>query len=187
MTLWHTLTRSWVWPGAGGLLLCVLTATAWSSASALSSDRDQPIHIEADEAELDDPEGLAVYQGTVVVTQGSIRITADRLEVYFDENNDIQRTVFIGEPARFQQEQDDSADLVRARARTIEYRMEDSLLFLTEQANVSQGGDSVSGDRITYDTVRQRATARKAEGSQGKERVRITITPRNKSTPKPDQ
>ena len=46
---------------------------------ALSSDKDQPIEIEADHAKLDDIQRVAVYQGDVVITQGSIRLNGDIL------------------------------------------------------------------------------------------------------------
>ena len=49
------------------------------SASALSTDRDQPINLEADEAELDQTEGVSTYVGNVVVTQGSMKVESDRM------------------------------------------------------------------------------------------------------------
>lgn len=56
----------------GGLLVCCLIS---GLTVGLSSDPDQPIEVEADSAELDDKERIAVYQGNVVVIQGSIRLT----------------------------------------------------------------------------------------------------------------
>src|SRR5690554_7907613 len=50
---------------------CLLPAMA----SALPSDSEQPIHIQADTAELDDKKGTAIYRGDVVITQGTLKIT----------------------------------------------------------------------------------------------------------------
>ena len=68
-------------------------ATRWLSAwllivaacaSALDSDREQPIQIEADEAVRDEMVGETRYEGNVVLTQGSLRITADRIAIRHD-------------------------------------------------------------------------------------------------------
>ena len=49
-------------------LLFLIYFLSFGTAVALSSDKDQPIEIEADHAELDDIQRVAVYQGDVVVT-----------------------------------------------------------------------------------------------------------------------
>ena len=48
---------------------------------ALSTDREQPIQIEADAAELDDASGITVYTGNVLVTQGTMRLWGNRLTI----------------------------------------------------------------------------------------------------------
>ena len=40
----------------------------------LDSDRDEPIHIEADRAMLDEKEGTSIYEGNVQLRQGSLRL-----------------------------------------------------------------------------------------------------------------
>ena len=60
------------------LLLAALVAGA-PAARALSTDRDQPIEIEADFAELDDSRGVTMYKGNVIVTQGSLKLTGESL------------------------------------------------------------------------------------------------------------
>ena len=52
-----------------------LTFSHW--ATALDSDRDQPIQIVADVAVRDELAGETRYEGNVVLTQGSLVITAD--------------------------------------------------------------------------------------------------------------
>ena len=48
---------------------------------ALSTDREQPINIEADQAEADDNLGVAIYKGDVVIVQGSMRILGDTVTI----------------------------------------------------------------------------------------------------------
>lgn len=46
-------------------------------ALALPSDREQPINIEADHAQLDDETGVTQYKGDAILTQGTLRIEGD--------------------------------------------------------------------------------------------------------------
>lgn len=156
-----------------GLIAC-LTFLLFSSnaAYALSSDPEQPMEIEADEAEVDEERGLTEYRGAVVVNQGSIRIQADTVTVH-DGKNGFEKVVLTGKPARFRQRPDNSNEYIKASARRIEYITPKNLLLLIDQASVKQGNDLFSGNRISYDTKRNKVKARKAKS--GKERVKITI------------
>ena len=52
------------------LLLGLGAALGSAGAWALPDDREQPIRVQADSAELDDRQGVAVYHGNVIITQG---------------------------------------------------------------------------------------------------------------------
>ena len=58
------------------LLLLLLTASVSTTGFALESDKNQPIEVEADSAELDDIRNVSIYTGQVVLTRGTIRMTA---------------------------------------------------------------------------------------------------------------
>lgn len=161
--------------------LTVLLAT-WMLAGAalgLSSDPDQPVNIEADAATVDENTGLTEYTGSVIMTQGSMRVLADKVTVQRGDEG-VERVILLGNPARFRQRPDNSKEYVRATARKIEYLEPKNLLYLIDQASVRQGSDTFSGNRITYDTKRNRVQARKSK--TGKERVKITFTPKKKSS-----
>jgi lipopolysaccharide export system protein LptA len=60
----------------------VLAACAAVSARAEKADRQQPLTIEADQGStVDLARRVVVFNGRVVLTQGSLRILADRVEV----------------------------------------------------------------------------------------------------------
>ena len=80
--------------------LLLLAATY---ASALDSDREQPIQIEADEAVRDERVGETRYEGNVVLTQGSLRITADRIAIRHDAKG-ADAILATGQPARLVQQ-----------------------------------------------------------------------------------
>ena len=58
-------------------LAALALAACATTAHGLASDKDQPIEVEADSAELDDAKKISIYRGNVVVTQGTIRMTGD--------------------------------------------------------------------------------------------------------------
>lgn len=172
-------------------LSVALLAAAWTGpARALSTDSQQPIQIEADFAELDDEAHTTVYVGNVVVVQGSIRMTGDRLRANFTEDKDLKDAFLEGRPATFKQTPDHDED-VHGQAMQIEYHSQANLLNLIEKAKVTQGGRLFEGHRINYDTKQSIITARSLRAVQpdkderpkeGSGRVRIIIPPKK---PKP--
>ncbi len=167
-----------------GLGLAMLASPCF----ALSTDSEQPIEIEADFAELDDESGTTVYVGNVVVIQGSIRMTGDRLRVNFTPERDLKEAYLEGKLATFKQSPDKAED-VNGEALEIEYHAMDSILFLIQKAKVTQGERLFQGHRINYDTKKGIITARSARAGEankdeipkaGSERVRIIIPAKKK-------
>ncbi len=60
--------------------LAATLVLAAPTAAALPEDRNQPIHLEASRGQLDQKTGVSVYEGNVVITQGS-RPAADKPEI----------------------------------------------------------------------------------------------------------
>ncbi len=133
--------------------LSILVLACLSQAAAgLSSDKDQPIEVEADTAELDDLKNRSIYTGNVIVTQGSIRMTGDKMTVYHTENDELDTLIMEGNPATYRQLPDDSDIYDEAEALTIEYYELQNLVILIEEAEVRQESMTMTGDRIDYDT-----------------------------------
>lgn len=158
---------------------------------ALSTDKDQPIEIEADSAELDDKKKVTVYHGNVVVTQGSIRMTGDTMTVYFTENDDLDTVIIEGHPATYRQRPDENETFDEAEAMRMEYYEVKNLIVLIDNAMVTQEGLRFSGNRIEYDTERSQIRARGKtrtdesgkdgdQAVQQDDRVKIIIKPRKK-------
>ncbi|MFT4580706.1 MAG: lipopolysaccharide export system protein LptA [Gammaproteobacteria bacterium] len=175
------------------LVSAVFTAIFFATDSmALASDSEQPLEIEADFAELDDQEGKTVYIGNVVVTQGSIKMTGDKLRVNFAEDRELEDVFIEGQPAYFKQTPD-SGDDVEGEGLVIEYHALESLLHLIQKAKLTQGERVFTGDRINYDTEKSLITAHgspKTAVTVGqppppRERVRIIIPPKKKKPESP--
>ncbi|HEB97388.1 MAG TPA: lipopolysaccharide transport periplasmic protein LptA [Sedimenticola thiotaurini] len=154
------------------LLLALLPVLA----TALPEDSRQPITMEADGVEIDDGTGVSVYEGNVVVDQGSIHLTADRV-VVTRKPNGANHIVASGNPTTFRQRVEGKREPIRGRSRKAEYDTDSEVVILIGDAVVTQGKDSFASDRIVYDRVRGQVRA--GARAKGKQRVRVTIQPKD--------
>lgn len=165
-------------------LLLLYGLAACSGAWALPTDRDQPIRIQADSAELDDAKGKAVYRGDVVITQGTLKITGNTVTVTRNAQGEIDTFTAQGRPAYYEQQPEVGESLVHAYGRTIEYFASNERIVLTDQAKVVRDGNTFEGERIVYDTRTQVVNAGRVEGGSGdstsRPRVDMVIQPRKK-------
>ncbi|HLV17730.1 MAG TPA: lipopolysaccharide transport periplasmic protein LptA [Pseudomonas sp.] len=161
------------------VLLCTLVVA--TSAWALPTDRDQPIHVQADSAELDDRQGKAVYRGDVIITQGTLKITGNVVTVTRNAQGDIDTFTAEGRPAYYEQQPEAGESLVHAYGRTIQYFAGDERIVLTGQARVVRDGNTFEGERIVYETRTQVVNAGRVDGSgTSRSRVDMVIQPRKK-------
>ncbi len=152
--------------------MLALLGTGW--AAALPDDREQPIQITADSALRDEKQGFTVYTGNVHMVQGSLQIDADKLTIYH-ENEQADRVVAEGAPARMQQQPDVDEAVVHARAENIEYLRSKEEIYLRRNAYIDQDGATVTGDSIVYFINEQKVQADAAKAPDGP-RV-ITVIP----------
>lgn len=160
-----------------------------ASVMALSTDKDQPIEIQADTADLDDEKGVTVYRGNVVLDQGSVHMTGDTMTVYF-KDDELDTLIMEGQPATYRQLPDNSEVYDEAEALRMEYYELKSLVILIDKASFKQEGLSFSGNRIEYDTEHSKVKARgsvkqQTEGADSGaessgERVKIILKPKKK-------
>ncbi len=136
---------------------------------------EEAIAIESDSAVLNDASGLSSYQGNVIVTQGQSRLEADTLNVQ-TKDREIISIEAIGSPANFIQQLDANSVATKGYADSIVYRISNAMLELRGNANLTQDGNSFSGELIEYDLSRK---AIKASGDQEEgRRVKIEYKPR---------
>ena len=158
-----------------GKLITGLLFLLPACAGALSSDRNQPMHIEADRANLDEKSGVSVYRGNVTITQGTLRMTADELTLHA-KNGNVEKAFAKGNPATYRQRPDGKAQDVEAESLNMEYLAGQNKLILIDKAQVKQNGDTFRSGKIVYDIARDKVDA--GTGTPG-DRVRITIQPKS--------
>lgn len=119
-------------------------------AHALPEDANQPIRLSADKATYSQSTGTTRYLGNVVITQGSLKITAQALNVELSDNRSIRLAVATGTPATFEQIISHDKGLAKGQANKIDYNATTGIVTLTGNAKLSQGGASFSGNTIRY-------------------------------------
>ena len=147
------------------------------SAMALTSDKQQPIHIEADSVVIDDAQGTAVYRGNVHYSQGSTHLEAEEVTVFSTDRQKVDKVVAVGNPAEFRQRPDNQDQDMRGQAGHIEYFAAAERVILEKDAHLWQGKNEFAGSRIEYDTANQMVKALNSGQETG--RVQVIIQPRS--------
>ena len=188
--------------GCRALLLhavMVPLAAAWLllvSAPALAerSDRDKPVNIEAERMTYDDLRQVNIFEGKVVLTQGTLTILADRIVVRQDPEGFQHGTAEKGPGgfAYFRQKREGVGEVVQGWGDRIEYDAKGEKADMIGRARFLRGVDEVRGNTIRYDgrtefysvngnaagSGQGGASGGPAGGSGGDGRVRATIQPR---------
>lgn len=161
-------------------LIALLLAAA--AAHAERADREKEIVITAEKWAGDDANKVTTLQGNVVVTQGTMRITADKLTV----REDAQKNKFYvanGAPVTFRQKRDKVDEYIDGEAQRAEFDDRTDVLKLFTRARVKSGANQIAGDFISYDMQKELAEASGAPpGVQAPKdsRVKVIILPPRK-------
>ena len=163
---------------------------AWSAcAYAEKADRGKPIHLEADRVTVDDAKQIANFTGNVVLTQGTMVIRGDRMEVRQDKSG-FSHGVTWGKPAYFRQKRDGVDEFIEGWAERIEYDGRADKVQMFTRAMMKRGQDEVRGSYISYDANTEffqvDGGAKSANAKPGESRVRVIMQPKPKaSSPSP--
>lgn len=145
---------------AGSLLAASLPAMA------LTGDTDQPIHIESDQQSLDMQGNIVTFTGNVVVTQGTIKINADKVVVTRPADQKGKEVIDgYGNPATFYQMQDNGKP-VKGHASKMHYELQNDFVVLTGNAYLEQLDSNIKGDKITYLVKEQKMQAFSDKGKR---------------------
>lgn len=150
---------------------------------ALPSDKEQPIHIKSDTAEIDDAKGISIYRGNVNIDQGSMNLKAEVVTIYNDEEG-ISKVIAVGSPAHYRQQSEENEPFTHAFGNTINYFLADERIELRKNAKLQQEQDSFTGDRIDYDMKTRKVNAYSNQTSGNDSRVQMVLQPKkNKTNP----
>ena len=140
-------------PITAALAAAILLSLA-SSASAEKADRDKPTNIEANKMSSDDARRMTIFEGSVVLSKGTVLVRADRIVVRQDADG-FQFSTATGRPVRFRQkgEPKDGCDGVWTDGEALRVEIDDrnQKVELFEKARVTRDQDVVNGDYIFLD------------------------------------
>lgn len=158
-------------------------------AFAEKADREKPINLEADRVTVDDAKQISTFEGRVVLTQGTLVIRGDRMEVHQD-NQGFKNGITWGNLAYFRQKREGYDEYIEGWAERIEYDGRADKLQMFNRASMKKtGGDEVHGNYISYDAnteffqVIGGGAKAVSESSDG--RVRAVLQPKPKAKPVP--
>lgn len=164
---------------AGVALLLALSPTL----HAEKADRSKPMDIEADRVTADDVNGTSRYEGNVVITQGSLRLRADRIDVKQDAAGNMT-AVAVGKQVTFRQKREGLDEYIDAQSDKLEYDSGNDLVKLTGGARIRRGQDELRGAVIVYHSNTEQYSieggAKSADNPQSG-RVRVVIQPKTKT------
>jgi lipopolysaccharide export system protein LptA len=192
-------------PTASLLLACLLASGMAQAAGPRQSEL--PINVDATSSDFDYRNNTLLFRDVVItqgavqvraneatatglnfedsewVFRGNVRITVEGGSLQSEEarvnfvNNAIAKAIITGSPASFEQKLEDSAEIARGRAGTIQYDVTGATVRLQRDAYLTDGRNDISGETLVYSIRDQRVLANAEE--QGDERVHITINPRS--------
>jgi len=167
-------------------LLCCLVAALATPAAAEKADRDKPVNLEANRVTIDDARRTALFEGNVVLTQGTLEIRGDRMEVRQDKEG-FQHGTTWGGPAHFRQKREGFDELIEGWAERIEYDGRAESMQMFNRAQLKRGQDEVRGNYISYDAKSEffqvTGGAKDAASGSPEGRVRAVIQPKSKEKP----
>lgn len=110
---------------------------------AIRQDTSAPVEVSADELNVDQTTGAAIFTGNVVIGQGEMRLSAPRvLVIYREDQAGIERMEATGGVTLVSGP--DAAESQRA-----DYSIDTGLIVMTGDVLLAQGQSAISSDRMT--------------------------------------
>jgi len=135
------------------VVLAVSAALLCSPAGAEQADRDKPINFSADnDLAMNYQTRSGSLKGNVVVTQGTITVHADRLDLKQNPDNSLSVTAY-GNPVSFREKKDGSDEYYEGFAQRAHYDGQTQLLELFDRALLKQGTDEIRSNYISYNNA----------------------------------
>ena len=165
------------------IALAAVALACGGQAQAERADREKEIVIGADRLTADEANRTSTFDGNVVVTQGTMRMTAARVTV----KEDTQRhKVYVanGAPVTFRQKRDKVDEWIDGTAERAEFDDRNDVLRLYNKARVKSNQSELTGDFISYDMKKELAEVSGAPPGQAappNSRVKVIIMPPKKA------
>lgn len=158
------------------LALAVTGLALGGAAVAKSSDRNQPMDIEADRSDcgLGDNASCTLV-GNVSIAQGTMQVRAARAVIQQAGGNPSRAQLSGGVTLR--QQLDDGA-AIDAKSSNVDYDMRNEIVIFTGDVTINQARGTLTGQRVVYNM----RTGQVQSGGEGNGRVKMRILPKSAQT-----
>lgn len=155
------------------LLLAVLAVAFSAGAGARSSDRNQPMDIDAGRQVC----GLGANDrctltGNVTIVQGSLNVAAAKA-IIEQKNGDPSRVLMSGGVTLRQQL--DDGNQINATSANVDYDLRSEVVVFTGNVAIRQQRGTLNGERVVYNMK----TGQVESGGAGNGRVKMRILPKS--------
>jgi len=166
-------------------LLVLLAIPAYAE----KADSEKPINLEADRISMDDIKKVQIFEGNVVLTQGTMQIRTSKLVVTQDADG-FQKGVATGGAdglARFRQKLEGKDEYMEGEGERIEHDARSEVTQFFVRAWVKNGQDEVKGHYISYNSLTENYLVTNGAGDTktatgaAQARVRAIIQPKGKN------
>lgn len=147
---------------------------------SMPDDREKVVELSADYADLSQETHRGEYQGHVTFDQGTTHLRADKAITEGNRQNKLTLAMALGsikDQAHYWTQTSPQKPLLHAYADKIRYYPEKHLVELIGNAKITQGDNSFSGPKISYDTVKQHVISK----GDAKNKTIIIIHPEKKN------
>jgi lipopolysaccharide export system protein LptA len=179
--------------------LLLALAAALPAAWADKADRNQPMTITADQqSTIDLLKQIVAFSGNVVISQGTLTIRADRVEVRENAQGFRSATALggPGRPASFREKREGVDEFVEGFADRVDYDGQADKVHFIGHAQVRRlrgatVADEITGNQISYDNVAEQFSVQggpsNVSPANPSGRVRAVLSPAEKpaSAPQP--
>ena len=158
------------------VVLTVLAAVFSAGAGARSSDRNQPMDIEAGHQVC----GLGANDrctltGNVTITQGSLNVVAAKA-IIEQSGGEPSRALMSG-GVTLRQQMDDG-NQINATSANVDYNLRTEVVVFTGNVEIRQQRGTLNGERVVYSMK----TGQVESGGAGNGRVKMRILPKTAQT-----
>ncbi|MEO5629799.1 MAG: lipopolysaccharide transport periplasmic protein LptA [Thermomonas sp.] len=155
------------------MMLAVLAAAFAATASARTSDRNQPMDIEAAHQICGfGANDTCTLTGNVHITQGSLDIVAAKA-VIEQSGGDPSRALLSG-GVTLRQAMDDG-NQINAKSSNVDYNLRTEVVVFTGNVEIIQQRGTLNGQRVAYNMK----TGQVESGGDGNGRVKMRILPKS--------
>ena len=140
---------------------------------AAGDDRQQPVNLRADRIEINQKNKTSQYRGHVVLTQGTLRLTAARADTR-QRGNQVETVTAQGTPVTFRHRPQGGVEDLEGKAGRALYHVPQRRMDFHENVTVQRGRDMFRGAVVHYDLESRGLIA---EGN-AEQRVYVALVPR---------